>query len=84
MRKRREILEKNVKVIRNHIEVSEQYRLTKLEDLKKLMGRVLKEGLEGLVVKARMRTLHTCTHSPHTARTAQHTGFSLWMRNNNR
>ena len=80
MRKRREILEKNVKVIRNHIEVSEQYRLTKLEDLKKLMGRVLKEGLEGLVVKVRIRTLHTYTHiHTHRADTAQHKGFSLWL-----
>lgn len=51
VKKRREVLEKNVKVIRNHIEVSEQYRLTKLEDLTKLMSRVLREGLEGLVVK---------------------------------
>lgn len=51
MKKRREILENNIKVIPNRIELSELYKLKNADEVDTMMTRVLKEGLEGLVIK---------------------------------
>ncbi|EGG21211.1 BRCT domain-containing protein [Cavenderia fasciculata] len=54
MHKRREILEKNVNVVKHRIELSETTMVKGKEDkstLSKLLGRAIKEKLEGLVIK---------------------------------
>jgi DNA ligase-3 len=48
---RKQILEKHVKMIPNRIEHAEYIKATTKEQLQALMNRVLREGLEGLVLK---------------------------------
>jgi DNA ligase-3 len=48
---RRKILQKNVEVIENRIEMSEQHRIETEEGLWDLMNNVMEENQEGLVVK---------------------------------
>ena len=56
--KRRSLLEENVKPIPNHVQLAEMTFFTVEQEieLSKLMGKVLKEGLEGLVIKDRLST----------------------------
>jgi len=51
IKKRRKFLEKNIKQIRNHVVLSEMKFINQPADLKEMICRVIKEGLEGLVLK---------------------------------
>ncbi|XP_076802197.1 DNA ligase 3-like [Clavelina lepadiformis] len=51
MRKRRKILEQHMTVIPNRVMLSEMKFVNKPDDLKQMIVRVIKEGLEGLVLK---------------------------------
>ena len=51
IRERREILEEKMKEIKNHVMFSEMKKINKKEDLRDMINRVLKQGLEGLVLK---------------------------------
>lgn len=51
MKERKEILEKNMVEIKNHIMYSEYEEIHKPEDLEAMMTKVFKLGLEGLVLK---------------------------------
>ncbi|XP_059161186.1 DNA ligase 3-like isoform X2 [Physella acuta] len=51
IKERRKILEKNMTTVKNHIHLSEIKLIKKPSDLQELMGRVFREGLEGLVLK---------------------------------
>ena len=51
MKTRREILEKHIKEIPNRVLLSEMKHITKADDLKHMIAKVIKEGLEGLVLK---------------------------------
>lgn len=48
---RREVLQKNMIEIPHHILFSEMKEIRKREDLRDMIYRVLKQGLEGLVLK---------------------------------
>lgn len=48
---RRKLLEQNIKPVKNHIMLSEQTLVKKGEELSDLMMNVIKQGLEGLVLK---------------------------------
>ena len=51
MKYRREVLEKHIKEIPNRILLSEMKFINKPDDLKHMIAKVIKEGLEGLVLK---------------------------------
>ncbi|XP_068246196.1 DNA ligase 3 [Palaemon carinicauda] len=51
IRERREILEEHMTEIKNHIMFSEMKLIRKKEDLRNMINDVLKQGLEGLVLK---------------------------------
>ncbi|XP_064110363.1 DNA ligase 3-like [Macrobrachium nipponense] len=51
IKERREILEEHMTEIKNHIMFSEMKLITKKEDLRNMINDVLKQGLEGLVLK---------------------------------
>ncbi|KAK6630885.1 hypothetical protein RUM44_003055 [Polyplax serrata] len=53
---RKEILRKNMVEVKNHIMFSEMEVIHKGEDLEKMMTKVFKQGLEGLVLKDRNST----------------------------
>lgn len=48
---RKKILEENMVEIKNHIMLSEMKKIKRKEDLRDMINRVLKQGLEGLVLK---------------------------------
>lgn len=54
IKERREILNENMKEIPNHIMFSEMEEVDKAEDLAAMIAKVLKLGLEGLVLKDKM------------------------------
>ncbi|CAG5129065.1 unnamed protein product, partial [Candidula unifasciata] len=51
IKERRQILEKNMTPVKNHVNLSEVKLIKKPADLQELMARVFREGLEGLVLK---------------------------------
>ncbi|BFZ23274.1 hypothetical protein BsWGS_26312 [Bradybaena similaris] len=51
IKERRQILEKNMTVVKNRVNLSEVKLIKKPDDLQDLMARVFREGLEGLVLK---------------------------------
>ena len=51
LKERRQLLEKHVVEVANEVMHSEQYALESQTEVKALMVRVMKEGLEGLVFK---------------------------------
>lgn len=51
LKERRKILEENMNEIKNHIMFSEMKLINKKVDLRDMINRVLKQGLEGLVLK---------------------------------
>eukprot|EP00026_Physarum_polycephalum_P000759 Phypoly_transcript_00760.p1 GENE.Phypoly_transcript_00760~~Phypoly_transcript_00760.p1 ORF type:complete len:1368 (+),score=261.80 Phypoly_transcript_00760:145-4104(+) len=51
LRKRRKIMEKHIKAVKNRVEFSEMVFINKEEDLCLMMTKVMQEGLEGLVIK---------------------------------
>eukprot|EP01114_Cavostelium_apophysatum_P018682 TRINITY_DN5843_c0_g1_i1.p1 TRINITY_DN5843_c0_g1~~TRINITY_DN5843_c0_g1_i1.p1 ORF type:complete len:1034 (+),score=331.86 TRINITY_DN5843_c0_g1_i1:101-3202(+) len=53
LEERREILQKNVKIIPNRVELSEMQLITDEDPLTLLMSRCIREGLEGLVLKGK-------------------------------
>lgn len=48
---RKKILEENMVEIKNHIMFSEMKKIKRKEDLHDMINQVLKQGLEGLVLK---------------------------------
>nr|BDT62823.1 MAG: DNA ligase 3-like protein [Metapenaeus joyneri majanivirus] len=48
---RKKILEKNMVEIKNHVMFSEMKEIKRKEDLREMINRILKQGLEGLVLK---------------------------------
>ncbi|KAL7641288.1 UNVERIFIED_CONTAM: hypothetical protein RMT77_008426 [Armadillidium vulgare] len=51
IKERRKILEKNMVVVKNHVVLSEMKEIHKPEELRKMIQSVIKQGLEGLVLK---------------------------------
>lgn len=51
MCERRSILEKTMVEVKNHVMFSEMVKIRRPEDLRDMIARVLKQGLEGLVLK---------------------------------
>lgn len=51
LKERRKILEENIVPIKNHVQLSEYHFIQNNKDLAKMIAKVLKLGLEGLVLK---------------------------------
>lgn len=51
LKERRKILEENIQPIKSHVQLSEYHFIQNNKDLAKMIAKVLKLGLEGLVLK---------------------------------
>lgn len=51
LKERRKILEENIQPIKSHVQLSEYHFIQNNKDLSKMIAKVLKLGLEGLVLK---------------------------------